>query len=305
MPMRKWFLLSFSLVTFSSPLWASEKSPTNGAHAPINEKVLPHERSFPPRWESRSKGGHLNFGIESGFAWFQDIQAPIVSFEGERADGTPAGLENIQHFGMPVIGHLGLSYRTAALEPRVTLSVEHVSSMMDPPKAAHATYSRVDFAGGFAFRTGPYNKGQQEGFIFEADLHGRRATFGNRSASHYVDTIMPTAGMGWYQDRGFNFLATAGTSIMSKLAYDAGHSGMTGTISGSTSNVTQFGVLGSWRTDEDTVLTIGFEQERTDLTVADTGAYQAFGLVVPDEDRQAKTYSLSTNAIKLGYSRRF
>ena len=92
---------------------------------------------------------------------------------------------------------------------------------------------------------------------------------------------------------------------MSKLAYDAGHSGMTGTISGSTANVTQFGVQTSWRTDEDTVLTIGFEQERTDLTVADTGAYQAFGLVVPDEDRQAKIYSLSTNALKVGYSRRF
>lgn len=259
----------------------------------------------PPTWSSRSTGAHLFLGIETGILSFQDIQVPNNRLAGTRADGTPSDAENTTHFGIPIAANLGLAYRTSALEPRLRLSALHAGSTMDRASSTHSSYDRIDLSAGFALRFANYAKGNQSSFFVESDMHIVRSSFANSSSSHYIDTVMPTAGAGYYQDHGANFLVSAGYGINSVFAYDAGKSGRAGQLQGSKAQLAQWNTEFAFRSSADTCFVMGFSQELAAVEIADTTAYASYGLGVSEFDRESRAYSLTTNFIKIGYSRRF
>lgn len=295
------FAFSFSLIASSS----ASAQIRSGRQA--NKRPAPPEMTLKsPPWESRSEGTHLTVGLETGVIFFQDIQVPTNAVAGERADGTPTVEENSSHVGIPIGGTFAFSYRSGFIEPRLRLTALHASSMMDAAKTTQSSYDRLDGSVGLAVRfLRDISNAQESSFFSEADMHYRRSMFANRSSSHYLDTLMPTIGAGWYQDQGFNFLISGGYGLHSTFAYDAGKTGMAGELSGSSAQLAAWGTEIAYRNAVDTSFTLGFGQELATIEVTDTGAYESFGLSVPEFDRESRTYNLTTNYVKLGYTRRF
>jgi hypothetical protein len=246
----------------------------------------------------------LSFDVDGGIgvATFQDIQVPVNRLAEARADGSTAGQENADHVGFPLYG--GMSLRKAADAWRFAIfdfDALTVRSTSGPAETQSASYSRLALSTGVGYAVPLLGLDLTPAL----SLGGRRSSFGNGSAAHYLEAV--TAGGSFALARAASWSVTGSVAVAPTATFGYSSAPVLGgkAIEHSTAALSEYGLASSFHLKDALWLDLGLSQERAGVKIEDVSAYEGFGLHVTPEDRSSRQYDLATTIARLGVRKRF
>ncbi len=249
----------------------------------------------------QSKDGGVVISMRTGAGVFQDVQMPINERTGMRADGRPAGLEQTDHYGIPLKFSVGKDMRRENWTLGLNFSHLRIDTLIKQPEASQSSYTQtqISILPGYKFTLAGVNQQLAAGTII------RRSSYLNISTGHLVDAILPAIAWSVQASQRWAIEVLAARSILSITRYDDGATFSPEGIPGSQSTVKDFSLNLQRAIGPNVWMHLGFMQETSTLAIDNIKSYERFNLDILSFGAPERNYRLSTRSMTVGFDKLF
>lgn len=242
------------------------------------------------------------FHAGTGLGLFQDVQVPLSTRQGVRADGKTQGETNANHlgsvlqFGVTLRGGTSSKFSYDADAQYLTMR-----AISGPAETQSASYGRFNIMGGVRYAWGLAD------WRPTVSLHGilRRNSFNNVSNGHYVNAALVRSGVGFWNP-SMSVEAFLSYAPYSEFGYNPGKGIFGGKkLKSGQTDLSELGLTYSYRVAEAVWIDLGVEQEMVQTLGARGDDYDGFGLSVERADAGRRDMSFATSTARLGFRKQF
>lgn len=243
----------------------------------------------------------VEFGAFSGTASFVDLQLPVATWNGVRADGTRVPAATSGHMGVPVGARATIGWNGSGWRTRGEVTGMQVKAVSGPKETSKSSYGRVEAA----WDSAVVMTGIRGTPFFQGGVALRRAMYRNIGSGHYVDSLIPRISLGIQEWRGVGASVMGGVAARSVLGLDTGVPTESGAIPGSQSALAEYGATLSYRLSPRSRFELSAAREWTRVVISNTAAYRGLGLQVVSWDEGPREYDLITDLLMAGFRYEF
>lgn len=245
----------------------------------------------------------VNFTASTGIGFFQDIQTPVNQFAETRADGSVAGLEGVNHTGLPIDARLNIVMRADNWSYSLGLNGLYMSTIDGPAETRNSSYARLSALQDNQYHLRFLGRAGSVGGGVEA----RRSMYRNVSSGHYVDTISPRLAIVMGREQVGKVEVYGSKTMVARLSYQSGLGAGSGAIPSSFVDGYDAGIRVTRALGYRTSLRLEWNQEAQLIDIADTRDYDRFGLNtgLAEDESGFHQQSMLTNIVLIGLARGF